>query len=108
MQIFETAKAGTGNTELGILIGADGALRIVEAAGWSPEAMQQHYGARTLYHVTRNQDGVSVNGLGPGGTCALHSEAARIPHRHSPVPQYEVVCAGLLEAPGRNYTELFC
>jgi hypothetical protein len=101
VSIFETATAAPadGNSsDLGILIDAAGGLCIVEAAGWSPEALVAHYGARTVYHVTHTAGGVQVRGRGDGHTCLLESEpraAARILFPDV-LPHYQVAAQGLL------------
>ena len=99
VRIFETASAGAGSpsSELGILLDGAGGLRIVDAAGWNPEALRLHYGARTLYQVTRRGAGVEVAGNGPGHSCLLRSEAPRVPSLHLPagVPQYTLVLPAL-------------
>jgi hypothetical protein len=101
VRIFETAEAapaGDACGELNILIDGEGGLRIVQAAGWNPDALRQHYGARTSYRVTRTRDGIRLEGRGPGGTCRIQSEKPQMPGLplRGGVPQYTVVAAGLL------------
>ena len=100
VRIFDTATAapaGDSSSELNILIDACGGLYIVQTPGWDPDALRQHYGARTAYHVTRTRDGVQVDGLGPDGNCRLQSPKPQVPSLHLPagVPQYTVVPARL-------------
>jgi hypothetical protein len=104
VSIFETASAAPadGNSpDLGILIDASGSLRIVDAAGWSPETLAAHYGARTVYHVTHTAGGVQVRGRSDGHTCVLESEAPVAPRRLFPnaLPQYQVVSRTLVDSP---------
>jgi hypothetical protein len=96
VQIFETAAAapaGDASSELSILYDADGQLRIVQTEGWNPDALRQHYGARTSYHVSRNASGVVVDGRGPGGTCRIQSDKPQVPNLHlaAGVPQYTLI-----------------
>ena len=96
VQIFETAAAapaGDASPELSILYDAGGQLRIVQTEGWSPDALRQHYGARTSYHVSRTASGVVVDARGPGGTCRLQSDKPQVPSLHltAGVPQYTLI-----------------
>lgn len=89
VSIFETAEAGSrdgAGQDLAFLIDASGALRIVDGSGWSPEGLQAHYGASTVYQVSRTQAGLQVSGRGEGRTCVLRSESP-VPQRPS-VPYY--------------------
>lgn len=76
VSVFETASsapAGIETVGLNILIGGDGALRIVSGDGWQPEALRAHYGARTVYQVTRSAGGVKVAGHSLNQNCVLQS-----------------------------------
>lgn len=70
-QVFETAAHGSGAAQFGILVDDAGALRIVDAEGWRPEALQAHYGARTVFQVTRGDTGVRVAALSGRRSCTL-------------------------------------
>jgi hypothetical protein len=94
MSIFETAASGareSGAGELNILIGDDGALRIVAGEGWRPEALSAHYGAKTVYQVKHTADGVRVEGRSGEASCVLQTGI------HRPVEPYggynQHVCA---------------
>lgn len=98
VSVFETARnipredaAG----ELNILIDGAGALRIVTGQGWQPEALRAHYGARTVYQVTRTTDGVRVAGQSTAGNCVLQSAkpASMLAALGSGWAQYRVVVA---------------
>lgn len=98
VSVFETARnipredaAG----ELNILIDGAGALRIVTGQGWQPEALRAHYGARTVYQVTRTADGVKVAGQSTAGNCILQSAkpASMLAALGSGWTQYRVVGA---------------
>jgi hypothetical protein len=74
VSVFETAAAGGANAEFGILLDTAGALRIVPAAGWRPETLQAHYGAATVYHVSRTADGVRVSARSGEMRCVFQSQ----------------------------------
>jgi hypothetical protein len=76
VSVFETARNAPredGVSELNILIDGAGVLRIVAGQGWKPDALQAHYGARTVYQVTHSADGVRVAGRSMGESCVLQS-----------------------------------
>ena len=75
-RVLETAgvkPAYCGMAELAILIDVWGGMRIVDAAGWRPEALQAHYGAATVYQVMRTPGGIRVMGRSGGRSCVLES-----------------------------------
>jgi hypothetical protein len=69
VRIFETAQRGSDN--LGILIDCAGALRIVPADGWRPDALREHYGARTVFQVNHGPQGVRVDARSGPYSCSL-------------------------------------
>jgi hypothetical protein len=73
-RVFETAAQGSGAADLGILVDDSGALRIVDAVGWRPEALQAHYGARTVFQVSRDAAGVRVAARSGSRACTLSVE----------------------------------
>jgi hypothetical protein len=91
-QIFETATAASSEespANMAILIGSDGALRIVDAAGWRPDTLQAHYGARTVYQVTRTAGSVKVTGCSGSQTCALETARPLLPFQG--LPNYAII-----------------
>ena len=72
--VLETAVRGDGE-ELGILVDELGAIRIVAAAGWRSDALQAHYGARTVYQVSHTPSGVRVTGRSGRRSCVLEESA---------------------------------
>jgi hypothetical protein len=72
--VLETAARGDGE-ELGILVDDAGAIRIVPAAGWRTDALQAHYGARTVYQVSHPPSGVRVTGRSGRRSCVLEESA---------------------------------
>jgi hypothetical protein len=101
MQVFETASNAPrdgSSSDLGVLIDHSGALRIVAAEGWTPESLQSHYGARTVYHVRHTPAGVCVDGRGDGVSCTLRASQP-VPSRSglpAGIPLYTVVSQKLL------------
>ena len=92
VSVFETARGALGKgsvheevaredgaSELNILIDSSGVVRIVAGEGWQPEALQAHYGARTVYQVTRTARGVRVTGRSGPERCVLESAAPAVP-----------------------------
>jgi hypothetical protein len=78
MQVFETASEGGEPAAFGILVDHSGAIRVVPAEGWRPEALQAHYGARTVFQVTRTPHEVRVVGQSLGGRCMLERTTPRL------------------------------
>src|SRR5436305_15267411 len=77
VEILEAAenvmKAGQTPSEVSILIGAEGAIRIVADSDWPLDSLQREHGARTAYRVRPASDGVAVDGR--DGTRTCHFEA---------------------------------
>jgi hypothetical protein len=95
-RIFDTAEAGEGPAALAILIDDSGALRIVNSAGWRPEALQSEYGARTVFQITRSQSGVRVAARSGARSCTLESSVLRtLDHVGNP--------RGLLDLPRQSF-----
>ena len=80
--IFETAaSANDGGLESGamaILIGQDGAIRMLMGSDWPVDSLQSHHGARAAYRVSRSGTQVRVEGKSPSGSCLLQSEPAAL------------------------------
>jgi hypothetical protein len=73
-RIFETALSGDG--EVSILIGDDGALRMIMGSDWPLDSLQSHHGARAAYQVRRSAGQVRVEGKSATARCLLQSEPA--------------------------------
>jgi hypothetical protein len=98
-RVLETANvapAHCGMADMAILIDAWGGMRIVDAAGWRPEALEAHYGAKTVYQVTRTPGGVRVTGRSGGRSCVL--ESARPSPPPSAMPSWRPFSPALLTA----------
>ena len=77
IRVFETASQGS-TDDLGILVDSTGALRIVPAAGWRPDALQEHYGAREVFHVTNGPGGLRLEALSGSYSCVLSAKQPRL------------------------------
>ncbi len=78
--LFETARqaaqSGSPDCDLAILIGPQGEIRMLEAAGWALPALVACHGARTVYRVTRERGCVRLEGRCGPQTCLLRSESS--------------------------------
>jgi hypothetical protein len=68
-EILDTAMAGS--HDLGIIIGRQGDLRMVDPAGWSLPAMRSEFGAVAVYKVERHGRTVRVEGWDGDRSCRL-------------------------------------
>lgn len=77
--IFETARqasqAGSPDCDWAILIGPQGDIRMVEAAGWALPSLVAHHGAETAYRVSRDGGQVRLEGRQGSKMCLLRSES---------------------------------
>ena len=97
-RVLETANgtpAYCGMADMAILLDAWGGMRIVDAVGWRPEALQAHYGAKTVYLVARTAGGIRVTGRSGGQSCVLESSRPS-PPQPAMAPRYPVPGAMLL------------
>lgn len=69
IRVFETASHGTEN--LGILVDDTGALRIVPSDGWRPESLREHYGAQSVFQISRGPSGLRVEARSGAYSCVL-------------------------------------
>lgn len=99
-RLFQTA-AASDSTDLAIVVGARGEIRITDAAGWDLTALQIESGARSVYRVSRNAGAVRVEGRSGLRSCLIAAEppaaTARrlLGHGEQTLPQRGL----LLEAP---------
>ncbi|HVN04282.1 MAG TPA: hypothetical protein VMT86_07675 [Bryobacteraceae bacterium] len=79
--IFETARqaerTGLPDADLAILIGPQGGIHMLPAAGWSLAGLLAEHGARTAYRVTREDGAVRLEGRSGPHTCLLRSASSR-------------------------------
>jgi hypothetical protein len=70
----QASRTGQQTTDLNFVITADGQIRILDASGWSLEALQAEYGAEAVYRVTRRAGVLRVEGRQRGRSCQFTSE----------------------------------
>jgi hypothetical protein len=71
--ILDVAVAGR-STDLVIVVDRQGAIRMLDPAGWSLPALEAHYGAASLYKVERREQTVRVEGWERGQRCLLQRD----------------------------------
>jgi hypothetical protein len=67
---------------LAILIGPQGEIHMLQAAGWALAGLVAEHGAKTAYRVTRERGQVWLEGRSGGDTCLLRSESPAVAARH--------------------------
>ena len=65
--------SGATCSEMTILIGSDGAIRMVADSDWPLDSLASHHGAQTAYRVTEHSGSVRVEGREGRKTCLLES-----------------------------------
>jgi hypothetical protein len=77
--IFETARqasqCGAPDCDLAILVGAQGGVRMLDAAGWASASLLAEHGAKIIYRITRQRGSVRLEGRSGAETCLLRSES---------------------------------
>ena len=67
-----TALASGGQpSEMAILVGRDGVIRIVAEPDWPLDALEAHHGARMAYRVSGRDGRVRVEGRCGGASCLI-------------------------------------
>jgi hypothetical protein len=79
-EILDTAIAGT--ADIGIIVSKHGALRFIDAAGWSLPAMRTEFGAAAVYKVERGGCMVRVQGWDGDRICRVEKCVATRPLRN--------------------------
>jgi hypothetical protein len=85
VRVLETASQAPHDgfsSDLALIIGADGGLRMVGAVGWSIEGLRSVYGG-AVYRVTRSGHEVCVEGRAPGMSCLLRGPLTTPPLQES-------------------------
>ena len=103
-RIFEaaesTAEAGHIVTDMAILIGPEGGIRMIADSDWPLESLRLQHGAQMAYRVTQHQTSVKVEGRAGSRTCLFESEKPASVARLllSSCPMYDVVASQQLLA----------
>jgi hypothetical protein len=85
------ARSGHALSDMSVLIGVNGAIRMVAGSDWSLESLRAHHGADMAFRVTERDSHVTVEGRTQRQTCHLRSEdPARIARHllHSRPPHF--------------------
>lgn len=84
--LFEAARRASGSgspdCDWAIVIGRQGEIRMLEAAGWTLSCLLVQQGAETAYRVTREDGRVRLEGRHGSETCLLRSESPAAAARH--------------------------
>ena len=77
-RIFETAQSvflsGGQVSELTILIGQDGAIRLLHGSDWPLDSLRAHYGVAMAYRVRQQDHCVRLEGRAGSRTCLFETE----------------------------------
>ena len=92
VQILDAAesavRAGHTPSEMTILIGAEGGIRMVADSDWPLDSLQAHHGAGMAYRVSQRASTVRVEGRAGSRTCVFETPkpdwAARLLLNRSP------------------------
>jgi hypothetical protein len=84
--LFETAnqasQSGSPDCDWAILIGPQGGIRMLDAAGWALPSLVVQHGAETAYRVTREGGRVCLEGRRGLQTCLLRTESPAVTAQH--------------------------
>lgn len=76
-RIFEAAEsaleAGHKPTNMTILIGPEGGISLVAECDWPLDSLQAYRGARMVYRVSQQADGLRVEGRAGSRTCVFET-----------------------------------
>jgi hypothetical protein len=73
-QILDTAESGESGSEMTILIGGEGAIRLFTDSDWPLDSLALEHGARTAYRVSHRNGSVRVEGRQGSRSCLLESK----------------------------------
>jgi len=75
-QLLDTAASGESGSEMTILIGWDGAIRLCADSDWPLDSLALEHGARAAYRVSHRSGSVRVEGREGSRTCVLETTTA--------------------------------
>ncbi len=119
--LFETARqatqAGSPDCDWAILIGPQGDIRMLDAAGWALPSLLAQHGSETAYRITREAGRVCLEGRRGSQTCLLRSEspaatARRLLGCHPPTaawsqPGMALLAAAVPSPPNETLCKMF-
>jgi hypothetical protein len=73
MNILEAAEAAGSSSNMTILIGNDGHIKMFADSDWPLDSLTWHHGAKTAYRVTEHCGSVRVEGREGMRTCVMES-----------------------------------
>lgn len=73
MNILEAAEASGSSSNMTILIGNDGHIKMFADSDWPLDSLTWHHGAKTAYRVTEEAGSVRVEGREGIRTCVMES-----------------------------------
>lgn len=78
MEIFDVAEhsveAGYDLSDMTILIGPEGGIRLLADCDWPLDSLQVHSGARMVYRVSQQEKSVRLEGRAGSRTCLVETE----------------------------------
>jgi hypothetical protein len=99
VEIFDAAenavRSGFTPSEMTILIGAEGGIRMLADSDWPLDSLQAHHGARMAYRVSQRATMVRVEGRAGSQTCLFETERPERAARHllNRSPNYNLLVA---------------
>lgn len=82
LEAAETAAArGEACSEMSILIGQEGGIQMIAGSDWPLDSLAAHHGSRAAYRVSRQGDGVRVEGREGARTCVMESASPLVAAR---------------------------
>lgn len=90
------SSAGAALSEMTVLIGHDGAIRMIAGSDWPLERLREHEGARMVYRVSQRGETVAVEGRSQESRCRLESRPGAARHILRDQPRY--LLAGVTSA----------
>jgi hypothetical protein len=88
--------AGAALSEMTVLIGHDGAIRIIASSDWPLDRLREHAGARMAYRVSQRGGTVAVEGRSQESHCRLESRPGAARRILRDLPRY--LLAGVTSA----------
>jgi hypothetical protein len=103
-ELFASAQAGSDTTDIAIVIGQSGGIRIVNAQGWELSSLQTEMGAQRVYRIRRGSGQVQLEGRSLTSQCSLKSEEPAMVARRLLSPRVTLPRENYLVGSGSGYT----